>query len=287
MEIHVVQGGARQAISCGNITKKMACRHFELSSREDDGLMEVYLVLGADPNANNNEAMKAAVASGNLDRVKMLYKYKASLNVELSEAIRKGYIDVARFMFEKGAKLEQGYLQCAIESKSCEMVDLIMKQGDVEVTETDVYRAIETSALVAKKLLSYKGGGFLWKRLKKEVEQADFNTVKLLMDFLRDNKEIERQTLNVDYEQIVNNAQNTRALNDILRLIMNCGFVHPSAREETFYKKASMETLELLGFLDRESSEKVLQNTLKVGNKELAIQVLSQLDVDTTKIRLY
>lgn len=127
-------------------------KHFLISACADDGLMEMFLILGADPDANNKQAMQKFVNEGNLERIKLLRKYGADINVNLDAPIKANNLAVVKYMLEEGAEVK--YCLAETKQESIEMTELILKHNRC-VTDSDMEVAIFISVDMIKLLLPY------------------------------------------------------------------------------------------------------------------------------------
>lgn len=143
----------------GRINQEAIEKHFLLSVTDNDGLMELYLILGVDPNANNKEAMQKLVNAGNLERIKLLRKYGGDINVDLENPINALDITVVSYMLSAGGEVKDKYLMRAIQTKNIEMTRLILKYNRT-VTDHEMQLAIFVSVDMIKLLLPYTDNKF-------------------------------------------------------------------------------------------------------------------------------
>lgn len=136
------------------IPKEVINEHFLLSVQNNDELLEFYLLMGADPNSNKNQAMLSAVNSGDLDRIKLLQRYGGDVNVNLSEAIKANNIQLVRYMLESGAQIMGNYLYLTISAENIDMLKLFLRYG-AEVDHVDMQKAAVMSLKIVKILLPY------------------------------------------------------------------------------------------------------------------------------------
>lgn len=89
-------------------------------------MTEIYLILGADPNQNDNCAMDIAAEFGNLTAIKLLHKYGGDINIDLSLAIKAGHTEVIKYMIKNGVEINLQYLKLAIECEEWEIAKLLL-----------------------------------------------------------------------------------------------------------------------------------------------------------------
>lgn len=132
-------------------------QHFLLSIEKDDELLELYLILGADVNIENNKAMKHFVDIGNLEKIKMLQKYNADLNVDLTKAIKAHNVELVDYLLDAGSPIAPSYLNTAISVEDKKIIQSLLEHGD-EVSYLNMKKAFYTSIEIVKMLLPYTDG---------------------------------------------------------------------------------------------------------------------------------
>ncbi|MCI8291799.1 MAG: hypothetical protein HFJ25_06125 [Clostridia bacterium] len=141
------------------VNQKALNEHLLLSTELNNGLLELYLMLGADPNTNNNEAMKTSVKKGNLNNIKLLHKYGADIEVDLMESIQQNELELVEYFFKSGAKVKESYLNIAIRKYNYDMVKLILKYGKT-VSKSHMQTAVCYSMDMVNLLFPYTGNMF-------------------------------------------------------------------------------------------------------------------------------
>ena len=292
MKIGIEEGARRRTFEIKEIPKERATEYFALSLKNGDELYKVFLSMGADPNVNNNEAMKRAIAQNNISDVEILRDYGASLDVDLTEAIQQNFNEVVSYLLNNDAECKQEYVMAAILSKNEDMVRSILLRNKVNVTQEDVREAIKTSSKVAKCVLLYFTGetDFLWQDLKEAIEKADTETTKLLFATLTGSITFRgrENTCKVDCAKLVSNCVDAEKLNEMIKLIKSYKpeiLRLDDSDVSEFYKKASMETFKLLeGIVTVSSHDEMLIRAGIAGNKKLAIEIMQKTDVNLEKV---
>lgn len=141
------------------IPQEVINQHFLLSIENDDELMELYLLIGANPNVNNNQAMSSMAKIGNLNAIKLLHEYGGDVNIDLTEAIKENQLEVVKYMFEQGAEMRPSYLEDAILTQNCDMIQLQLDHN-AKVTDVEMRKAVFRSVEIVKQLLPYTGEKF-------------------------------------------------------------------------------------------------------------------------------
>lgn len=137
--------------------------------KEEMVFAELYLLLGADPNANENQAMKLEVERCNLENIKILYQYGGSLSyLCLTNLVESNCIHIMSFMLENGARMKKKYLKVAVKAKLPEMVKLLLNYYKEAIDTELIQLAMETSLEMVDIFLPRVGGIFPEDTLRNE-----------------------------------------------------------------------------------------------------------------------
>lgn len=293
MKLEINYGVTRRVIEIGEISKDSANGYFVAAIQNGEELYKLFLALGADPNINDKEAMKRAVANNDLKNVKCLKEYGASLEVDLTQAIENGYIDLVSYMLNNGAECKKNYITVAILSGDEDMVRTILQKGNnVEVTQQDVRKAIKISPNIAGYVIKFFNGdtGFLTRDLEEAIEKADVKVAELLFKTLSGN--MIAMEAKPDYAKMVGNCNDAGDLNDMIEVIQRYRPQLLAMNDEKdvckFYPKATMQTFALLGGIAMDASyETMLARAMSAGNRQLVIEIIKNTDVEIEKLVTY
>ena len=186
--------------SLGRMNQEALDKHLLLSVELGDGLMEQYLAMGANPNVNDNQAMKQVVARGDLEGVKLLKKYGGDINVDIREPIKTGNLQMVEYFLKEGVGVDEevetaespylvfgkvrrinwegkhddleeeekpDYLAIAIKSKNVDMVKLILEYSTCKWNH--VSEAIYSSTEILELILQYKKHVKGWKLCEDDI----------------------------------------------------------------------------------------------------------------------
>ena len=159
MEKHLKQLSEWLQLNSQRIPKEVITKHFLLSFEKNDEFIEFFLLMGADPDANENQAMSSAVNSGDIDNIKLLRKYHASVNVNLLPAIESNNKQLVEYMLKEGSEVRDSYLSSAISAKNIDMINLLLKYN-AKVNYVRMHEATVTSLEIVTLLLPYTQNKF-------------------------------------------------------------------------------------------------------------------------------
>lgn len=102
---------------------------FKLAIELNNPIFEVFLQMGADPNAHHCLAIREKCQIGDLNAIKKLCQYGADPEPGLETAIIKGHYDIVKFFFEEqGLKPFSWSLRDAMKNNDMRMGQLILRE---------------------------------------------------------------------------------------------------------------------------------------------------------------
>lgn len=115
--------------------KKLISNHFLLSIKQNDGLHEMYLSLGADVNVNDGEALKNLVDEQRFEILEELIPYGADLStIDLSHLVEKNNYSAVEFLLKNNIVADVKELKLAIENNNADMVCLLLNSLELEAS---------------------------------------------------------------------------------------------------------------------------------------------------------
>lgn len=134
-------------------------RHFLLSAENEDELLKLYLLMGANPNVNESKAMLSFAKKGNIGAMKLLQKYGGNINIDMSELVAQNNIQVVRYIIQEGGEVKSSYLTLAISHNNYDMVELLL-QRNIEIDSNIMKVALCTSRKIVELFLEHTDGKF-------------------------------------------------------------------------------------------------------------------------------
>lgn len=126
------------------------------SIESNDGLIELFLLLGADPNIG----LEYKLNRMENDQVKLFYEYGAEIRENhMKMCIQQENVEIIEFLLEKGFKIDESHLRDAIKHNSKEMVELLLPHIE-KIEDSIIQDAIVTSLEMVKLLLPKLGNKF-------------------------------------------------------------------------------------------------------------------------------